>query len=98
MQSLAAPTIVGILLICCPLSKGGEPTLGERLEVDATKVTEIWLIPPEQSGWIIRFRPDGSAHAQYGSILGDAAKLPKGSVDFGSLLKAVCRLKCDKRL
>jgi hypothetical protein len=47
---------------------------------------------------MIRFFPDGSVHAQYGSALGDAASLPKGSVHFAALLKAAHRLKSDKRI
>jgi hypothetical protein len=32
MRYLAAPSIVGILLVCCTQAPAGEPSLGERLE------------------------------------------------------------------
>jgi hypothetical protein len=51
-----------------------------------------------KSGWIITFRPDGSVHTQYGAHAGDGASQPIGSVNFGALLKAVERLKSDKRV
>jgi hypothetical protein len=70
-----------------------------RKPADASEAADFVLYPADPSnGWMIRFFSDGSVHAQYGSILGDAAKLPKGSVHFGALLKAAYRLKSDKRL
>jgi hypothetical protein len=63
------------------------------------EVKSIVLTPAEpSSGWMIEFFADGRVNAQCGSALGDAVNLPKGSVDFKSLLKAACRLKSDKQL
>jgi hypothetical protein len=99
MRVRAFVAVAALLTLASSVSADGQDRpVPDKAPVDASKVDEIWLFPPEQSGWIIRFRPDGSAHAQYGSGLGDAAKLPKGSVDFGSLLKAAYRLKSDKGL
>ena len=70
-----------------------------KTPADANEAADFVLYPAEpSSGWMIRFFPDGSVHAQYGSSLGDAAKLPKGSVHFRALLKAAYRLKSDKQL
>jgi hypothetical protein len=65
--------------------------------VDASNVVELWLRPPRQSGWYLRFFPDGSAQAQYGSGLADGANLPKGTVHFGALVNAAERLKSDQQ-
>jgi len=60
------------------------------------EVVSILLIPQGRLPWGITFRPDGSIHAQYGALGGDGASQPKNSVDFGALLQAVERLKCEK--
>lgn len=39
--------------------------------------------------WIITFEPSGYASAQYGSTPGDSGYVPKGTVDFISLLKSI---------
>ena len=49
-------------------------------------------------GWTIHFYPDGRAHAQYGSLPGDGASVPEGTVTFDALLAAVRRLRVEKRV
>jgi sugar diacid utilization regulator len=57
----------------------------------------LWLHPPRQSGWYLRFFPDGSAQAQYESGLADGANITKGTVHFGALVNAAERLKSDQQ-
>lgn len=59
--------------------------------VDVSAVKEIFL--HRQSGWSVRFFPDGSVQAQYGSLPGDGAMLPRGSVDFGALVRCTKMLR-----
>jgi hypothetical protein len=49
-------------------------------------------------GWTIHFYPDGRAHAQYGSLPGDGASIPEGTVAFDALLAAVRQLRVEKRV
>lgn len=37
------------------------------------------------SGWILRIKPDGSAHLQYGSLMEDGAKCPAGTFAFSDI-------------
>lgn len=45
--------------------------------------------------WSIEFKPDGSVHAQYGSLPGDEADLPAGTVDFKSLVSCTRTLRAS---
>lgn len=48
--------------------------------------------------WRIDFFPDGSVAAQYGSLPGDGAKLPAGTVDFSAVVAEVQRQQTDERI
>lgn len=48
-------------------------------------------------GWIVDFYPDGRVHAQWGSLAGDGASLPEGTVSFDALLAAVRRLRVETK-
>ena len=49
-------------------------------------------------GWIVDFYPDGRVHAQFGSLSGDGASVPAGSVRFDALLTAIGRLRVETRI
>jgi hypothetical protein len=51
-----------------------------------------------RQGWIVEFHPDGRAHAQWGSLPGDGASVPTGTVDFGRLLETLERLRVETRV
>ena len=45
--------------------------------------------------WLIEFKPDGSGHAQYGSLPNDEADLPPGTVDFNELANCTLSLRAS---
>jgi hypothetical protein len=49
-------------------------------------------------GWIVDFYPDGRVHAQFGSLPGDGASVPAGTVRFDALLAAIRRLRAETRV
>ena len=51
-----------------------------------------------RQGWIVDFYPDGRVHAQWGSLPGDGASTPKGTVRFDALLAALERLRVERRI
>jgi len=61
------------------------------IAVDVSVVKEIYL--SRRPAWSIRFFPDGRVHAQYGSLPGDGAVLPPGSVDFEALVRCTSMLR-----
>jgi SAM-dependent methyltransferase len=48
-------------------------------------------------GWIVDFYPDGRAHVQWGSLPGDGAAVPEGTVGFDALLTASERLRVETK-
>ena len=52
------------------------PTLNQTREIDLSTA---------DSGWILRIRPDGSAHLQFGSLTEDGARCPGGTFDFSDI-------------
>ena len=50
-----------------------------------------------RQGWIVDFYPDGRVHAQWGSLPGDGASTPKGTVRFDALLAVLQRLRVERR-
>ena len=48
-------------------------------------------------GWIVDFYPDGRAHVQWGSLPGDGASVPAGTVGFDALLTASERLRVEAK-
>jgi hypothetical protein len=49
-------------------------------------------------GWIVDFYPDGRVHAQWGSLPGDGASVPAGTVRFDALLAAIRRLRVETKM
>ena len=49
-------------------------------------------------GWIVDFHRDGRVHAQFGSLPGDGASVPEGTVGFDALLSTVQRLRVETKL
>jgi hypothetical protein len=49
-------------------------------------------------GWIVDFYPDGRVHAQWGSLPGDGASVPEGTVRFDALLAAIRRLRVETKM
>lgn len=50
-----------------------------------------------QSGWGIRFFPEGDGRVQYGALPQHGAQLSAGTVDFPALIKAIQRLKINSK-
>jgi hypothetical protein len=61
-----------------------------------TQVLKITVLPTH--GWILDLYPDGRVHAQWGSLSGDGASVPKGTVRFDALLASVRRLRVDTKV
>ncbi len=51
-----------------------------------------------RQGWIVDFYPDGRVHAQWGSLPGDGASVPEGTVRFDALLAAIRRLRVEMKI
>ena len=49
-------------------------------------------------GWIVDFYPDGRVHAQWGSLPGDGASVPEGTIRFDALLAAIRRLRVETKM
>ncbi len=49
-------------------------------------------------GRIVDFYPDGRVHTQWGSLPGDGASVPEGTVRFDALLAAIRRLRVETRM
>jgi hypothetical protein len=78
--------------------EAGALAYGQERERETSQLVEgetigVHLSTP--SGWSIVFHRNGSVSAQYGSLPGDSATQPKGTVDFAALLKAVERLRSE---
>ena len=52
------------------------PTLNQTREIDLSTA---------DSGWILRIRPDGSAHLQFGSLMEDGARCQAGTFAFSDI-------------
>ena len=52
------------------------PSLNQTRQIDLSTA---------DSGWILRIKPDGSAHLQYGSLMEDGAKCPAGTFAFSDI-------------
>lgn len=63
---------------------------------DEATVTEVSVVPQSEHFWFLKFLPDGSVHAQYGSNFGDNGWMPAGTVDFDALVRAIQRLRSDE--
>lgn len=75
-----------------------EGRLGAKVEPipPLSEVTSI-SVSVGHGGWTFGFLPDGSVHAQYGSLPWDSANLPVRTVKFDALLDAVRRLQVAKK-
>ena len=61
----------------------------------SAQVLTITVFP--RQGWIVDFYADGRVHAQWGSLPGDGASVPKGAVRFDAFLAAVRRLRVEMK-
>jgi len=59
------------------------------------RVLQVTVLP--RQGWIVDFYPDGRVHAQWGSLPGDGASVPEGTVRFDALLAAIRRLRAETK-
>jgi hypothetical protein len=84
-----------IVLLSAMVANGTAPS--QKPAPASAPVQEI-ILSRVGKGWTIHFYPDGRAHAQYGSLPGDGASVPEGTVKFDALLAAVRRLRVEKRV
>jgi hypothetical protein len=82
-----------VALLSGMVATGGVASDPRREPEQALKITVF----PRQ-GWILDFYPDGRVHAQWGSLPGDGASLPEGTVGFEALLAAIRRLRVDAKI
>lgn len=59
--------------------------------IEGDSITSVVLVL--NLAWRIEFKPDGSVHAQYGSLPDDEADLPPSTIDFKSLVRCTRSLR-----
>ena len=70
---------------------------GAASEPTPTPAPALTITVFPRQGWIVDFYPDGRVDAQWGSLPGDGASVPKGTVRFDALLAAIRRLRVETK-
>ena len=86
-------TLSLVVLLSGVVANGGAPSNPTPVPEQVLKITVF-----SRQGWILDFYPDGRVHAQWGSLPGDGASVPKGTVRFDALLAAIRRLRVEMKV
>jgi hypothetical protein len=86
--------ILSLVVLLCGMVASCDVASDPRPEPQ--QVLKITVFP--RQGWILDFYPDGRVHAQWGSLPGDGASLPEGTIKFEALLAAIRRLRIETKI
>src|SRR3989338_9321656 len=86
-------TLTLVVLLSGMVANAGAQSKPAPAPEQASRITLLC-----RQGWIVDFYPDGRVHAQWGSLPGDGASTPRGTVRFEALLAARQRLHVEGRV